>query len=194
MNLINRVTKWAGMAALTLATLTMAAPGGFAASNSIAPRDTVGSTVKYDLNKKVHHQLAMLPWYGVFDNLEYSVDGNIVTITGQVVRPVTKSDALASVKHIDGVGNVIDKITVLPPSGFDNRVRRAEYRAIFSEASLSGYSWGVNPAIHIIVDNGHVTLVGYVDNESDVHLATIRANSVPNVFSVTNNLKVARNG
>ncbi|MGH9828489.1 MAG: BON domain-containing protein, partial [Blastocatellia bacterium] len=142
------------------------------------------------LNKEVHHQLAMLPWYGVFDNLTYSTNGTEVTLTGQVVRPVTKSDALASVKHIEGVTKVVDNITVLPPSGFDNQIRRAEYRAIFSQASLSGYSMGVNPSIHIIVNNGHVTLEGYVDNETDIHLATIRANSVPNVFSVTNNLKV----
>ena len=136
----------------------------------------------------------MLPWYGVFDNLEYSINGKNVTLSGQVVNPATKRDALASVKHIEGVGNVVDNITVLPLSGFDNQIRRAEYRAIFSEAQLSGYSMGVNPSIHIIVNNGHVTLVGYVDNETDVHLATLRANSVPNVFSVTNNLKVGQRG
>ena len=196
MNLTNRLTKWAGVAALASATLLMVAPGGFAASNPVAPRNDAARTAKYDgfLNKEVHHRLAMLPWYGVFDNLSYSINGTEVTLTGQVVRPATKSGALGSVKRIEGVTKVVDHITVLPPSGFDNQIRRAEYRAIFSEASLSGYSMGVNPSIHIIVDNGHVTLVGYVDNETDVHLATLRANSVPNVFSVTNNLKVAQRG
>ena len=196
MNLTNRLTKWAGMAALASATLLMAAPGGLATPSSVAQHDDKTSSAKYDsfLNKEVHHRLAMLPWYGVFDNLEYTITGNDVTLSGQVVNPSTKSDALASVKHIEGVGNVIDNITVLPPSAFDNQIRRAEYRAIFSEASLSGYSMGVNPSIHIIVNNGHVTLVGYVDNETDVHLATLRANSVPNVFSVTNNLKVGQRG
>ncbi len=196
MNLANRLTKWAGMAALASATLLMAAPGGFAASNRVMQQDSAASSAKYDgfLNKEVHHRLAMLPWYGVFDNLAYSIDGKDVTLSGQVVNPATKRDALASIKHIEGVGNVVDNITVLPPSGFDNQIRRAEYRAIFSEGSLSGYSMGVNPSIHIIVNNGHVTLVGYVDNETDVHLATLRANSVPNVFSVTNNLKVGQRG
>jgi len=196
MNLTNKLMKWAGMAALASATLLMAAPGGSAASNLAVPQDGAGGNAKYGtyLNKEVHHRLAMLPWYGVFDNLEYSINGNNVTLSGQVVRPSTKRDALAAIKHIEGVGNVVDNITVLPPSGFDNQIRRAEYRAIFSEAQLSGYSMGVNPSIHIIVNNGHVTLVGYVDNETDVHLATLRANSVPNVFSVTNNLKVGQRG
>jgi hyperosmotically inducible protein len=196
MNLTNKLTKWAGIAALASATLLMAAPGGFAASNLAVPQDGAASSAKYGtyLNKEVHHRLAMLPWYGVFDNLEYAINGNDVTLSGQVVNPETKHDALASVKHIEGVGNVVDNITVLPLSSFDNQIRRAEYRAIFSEASLSGYSMGVNPSIHIIVNNGHVTLIGYVDNETDVHLATLRANSVPNVFSVTNNLKVAQRG
>ncbi|MGH9732503.1 MAG: BON domain-containing protein [Candidatus Acidiferrales bacterium] len=196
MNLTNKLTKWAGIAALASATLLMAVPGGFAASNTVPQQDHTASSPKYSgyLNKEVHHRLAMLPWYGVFDNLEYTINGNDVTLSGQVVRPSTKRDALASIKHIEGVGNVVDNITVLPPSGFDNQIRRAEYRAIFSEAQLSGYSMGVNPSIHIIVNNGHVTLVGYVDNETDVHLATLRANSVPNVFSVTNNLQVGQRG
>ncbi|MFI5073352.1 MAG: BON domain-containing protein [Terriglobales bacterium] len=196
MNLTNKLTKWAGIAALASATLLMAAPGGFAASNLAVPQDGAASSAKYGtyLNKEVHHRLAMLPWYGVFDNLAYTINGNEVTLSGQVVNPSTKGDALASVKHIEGVTKVVDNITVLPPSGFDDQIRRAEYRAIFSEASLSGYSMGVNPAIHIIVNNGHVTLEGYVDNATDIQLATIRANSVPNVFSVTNNLKVAQRG
>ena len=194
-NFTGRLTKWVGVAALALATAVVA-PNGLAASPRTTPQRITQHSAKYSayLNKEVHHRLAMLPWYGVFDNLSYTINGNDVTLSGQVVRSATKRDALASVKHIEGVGKVVDNITVLPPSGFDNQIRRAEYRAIFSEASLSGYSMGVNPAIHIIVNNGHVTLEGYVDNETDVHLATLRANSVPNVFSVTNNLKVARNG
>ncbi|MFI5126861.1 MAG: BON domain-containing protein, partial [Candidatus Acidiferrales bacterium] len=144
MNLTNRLTKWAGIAALASATLLMAAPGGFAVSNTVTQQDNRTSSAKYGtyLNKEVHHRLAMLPWYGVFDNLEYTINGNDVTLSGQVVNPETKHDALASVKHIEGVGNVVDNITVLPLSSFDNQIRRAEYRAIFSEASLSGYSMG----------------------------------------------------
>lgn len=195
-NFTKRLTKWAGVAALSFAALTMAVPSGLAASRATAPQSDGNGGAKYAafLNKEVHHRLAMLPWYGVFDNLAYAIHGSEVTLSGQVVNPSTKRDALASVKHIEGVTKVVDNITVLPPSAFDDQIRRAEYRAIFSEASLSGYSMGVNPAIHIIVNNGHVTLEGYVDNATDVHLATLRANSVPNVFSVTNNLKVDRRG
>lgn len=191
-NFTKRLTKWVGVGALSLATLTMGAPSGSAASPATAPQHHSKYGAKYDtwLNKEVHHQLAMLPWYGVFDNLAYTINGNEVTLSGQVVNPSTKYDALGSVKRIEGVTKVVDNITVLPPSGFDNQIRRAEYHAIFSEASLSGYSMGVNPSIHIIVNNGHVTLEGHVDNATDIQLATIRANSVPNVFSVTNNLKV----
>ncbi|MHB8410739.1 MAG: BON domain-containing protein [Candidatus Acidiferrales bacterium] len=192
-NITKRLTKWVGVAVLSSATLlTMGAPIGIAASRATTPRNESKYGAKYDtwLNKEVRHRLAMLPWYGVFDNLAYAINGNEVTLSGQVVNPSTKGDAVASVKHIEGVTKVVDNITVLPPSSFDNQIRRAEYRSIFSEASLSRYSMGVNPSIHIIVDNGHVTLEGYVDNATDIQLATIRANSVPNVFSVTNNLKV----
>jgi len=187
-NRTRALTKWVGVAALAFATLTMGAANGVAASRAVAPQ----TDAKYEawLNKKVRHELLILPWYGVFDNLEYSINGNVVTLSGQVVFPLTRQDAVGSVKNIEGVSKVVDNITPLPPSPFDNQTRRAEYRAIFSEPSLSKYSMGVNPAIHIIVDNGHVTLVGYVDSRTDVQLATMRANSVPGVFSVTNDLQV----
>jgi hyperosmotically inducible protein len=150
-------------------------------------------SAKYEawLNKQVHHELAMLPYYGVFDNLTYHVDGTQVTLGGQVVNPVTKSGAEDSVKRLEGVTRVVNDITVLPLSPFDNQIRRAEYRAIFRDAVLSRYSMGANPSIHIIVNNGHVTLEGVVDNASDRNVATLRANSVPNVFSVKNNLRIA---
>lgn len=175
------------LAVLAVATLTMGATAGMAAS-----RPAPGNDAKYEtwLNKQVRHQLLMVPWYGVFDNLAYSVNGTQVTLSGQVLNYAIKDDAAAYVKQIEGVTRVIDNITVLPPSPFDNQTRRAEYRSIFSEPSLSRYAMGVNPSIHIIVDNGHVTLVGYVDSKMDKQLATMRANMVPGVFSVTNDLKV----
>jgi hyperosmotically inducible protein len=108
-----------------------------------------------------------------------------------VVNPTVKSDAGNSVKRIEGVSQVVNEIQVLPLSSFDNQIRRAEYRAIFSDPSLSRYSMGAIPSIHIIVDNGHVTLVGYVSNQMDRTLAGIRAKGVPNVFSVTNDLRIA---
>jgi hyperosmotically inducible periplasmic protein len=142
------------------------------------------------LVKEVRHQLVMLPWYSVFDNLAYKVDGDKVTLFGQVTRPTLKSDAEAAVKSIEGVSSVVNNIEVLPPSPMDDQIRRAVYRAIYSEPALSRYSIQAVPSIHIIVKNGNVTLEGVVDNETDKNLAYLRASQVPNVFSVKNNLVV----
>jgi hyperosmotically inducible periplasmic protein len=143
------------------------------------------------LYKEVRHQLVMLPWYSVFDNLAYKVDGDKVTLYGEVTRPVLKSDAEAAVKSIEGVASVVNNIEVLPLSPMDDQLRRAVYRAIYGDPGLSRYSVQAVPSIHIIVKNGNVTLEGVVDNETDKNLAGLRANGVPNVFSVKNNLVVA---
>jgi hyperosmotically inducible periplasmic protein len=143
------------------------------------------------LSKQVRHELVMLPWYGVFDNLQYTINGSEVTLSGEVFQPITKSDAAAAVRRLAGVTRVVNEITVLPLSPFDNQIRRAEFRAIFTDATLSRYSMGAVPTIHILVDHGHVTLEGAVSNEMDRRIANIRANLVPGVFSVTNNLRVA---
>jgi len=144
-----------------------------------------------DMNDAVRHALVMLPYYSIFDDLGYRVDNGVVTLTGDVTRPVLKSDAGNAVKRIPGVTQVVNDIKVLPLSSFDNQIRRAEYHAIFGFAGLYRYALGANPSIHIIVDNGHVTLVGVVSNEGDKNLANIRANGVAGVFAVTNNLRVA---
>jgi hyperosmotically inducible protein len=179
------------MAVLALGMLGMGTPRAIAASQPAVSASTQqGSNYEAWLNKQVRHELLMVPWYGVFDQFGYSVNGTQVTLTGQVVNPATKTDAVASVKHIEGVTGVVDNITVLPLSSMDNQIRRGEYRAIFSYAGLYRYAMGANPSIHIIVDNGHVTLIGYVDNESDARMAYMRANSVPGIFSVTNDLRV----
>jgi BON domain len=144
------------------------------------------------LPDEVRHQLVMLPYYTVFDNLAYNVNPDgVVTLYGQVRQPWLKSDAVNAVKHIAGVTRVIDDIQVLPLSPMDNRIRRAEYRAIYGFNGLYRYAMGTNPAIHIVVDNGHVTLTGVVDNQADKNMAYLRASGVPGVFSVTNNLRVA---
>jgi hyperosmotically inducible protein len=144
-----------------------------------------------DLGDAVRHELVMLPYYNIFDDLGYQVDGGTVILTGDVTQPVLKSDAENVVKRIPGVTSVVNNIRVLPLSPFDNQTRRAVYRSVFGYASLYRYAMGAQPSIHIIVDNGHVTLKGVVDNEGDKNLAYIRANGVPGVFSVTNELRVA---
>ncbi len=141
--------------------------------------------------REVRHELVMLPYYGVFDDLAFKVDGGTVTLMGAVTRPTLKSDAERVVKKIEGVTQVVNNIKVLPPSPMDDQIRVAEYRAIYGDPALSTrYGFRALPSIHIIVDNGHVDLEGVVANEADKNLVNIRANSVPNVFSVTNNLQV----
>lgn len=145
------------------------------------------------LAKEVRHQLVMLPWYSVFDNLAFRVDGDKVTLMGQVTRPTLKSDAEGVVKNVEGVASVKNEIEVLPLSPMDDQLRRAVYRAIYGEAGLDRYAIQAVPTIHIIVKNGNVTLEGVVDSEMDKNLANLRANQVPNVFSVKNNLVVMGN-
>jgi hyperosmotically inducible periplasmic protein len=143
--------------------------------------------------REVRHQLLLLPYYSVFDNLAFRVDGDHVTLEGQVTRPTLKSDAEAAVKSIESVSGVTNNIEVLPPSPMDDQLRHALYRAIYGDPVLSKYGWSSMPSIHIIVKNGHLSLEGVVDSEADKNLAGLRANSVPNVFEVKNNLVVNSN-
>jgi hyperosmotically inducible protein len=144
------------------------------------------------LAKEVRHVLVMLPYYSVFDNLAFKVDGDHVTLLGQVVRPSLKSDAETVVKELEGVSGITNNIEVLPLSPNDDRIRRAVYRAVFGTPPLDRYVLQAVPPIHIIVKNGNVTLEGVVDNEGDKNLANIKANGVPGVFSVKNNLRVEK--
>jgi len=144
------------------------------------------------ITREVRHELLMLPYFGVFDYIAYKVDGYNVTLLGQVVRPVLKSDAENAVKHIEGVEKVDNQIEVLPPSPMDDGIRRRLFRAIYGYAALEKYELGVQKPIRIIVKNGRVTLEGVVDSEADKNLAGIRANGVSGTFSVTNNLQVVK--
>ena len=153
-------------------------------------RDQASAKAQERIIKEVRHELLMLPYVGVFDYLAYKVDGYNVTLLGQVVRPVTKSDAENAVKHIEGVEKVDNQIEVLPPSPMDDRLRHRLYRAIYGYPALERYALGVQKPIRIIVKGGHVTLVGVVDSQGDKNIAGIRANGVSGVFSVDNNLEV----
>lgn len=142
------------------------------------------------LEEQVRHELAMLPYYGVFDELSFEVRGDKVTLMGEVTRPVLRSDAENVVKLVPGVASVDNEIRVLPLSTFDDRIRWGELRAIYGNSVLFRYGLGAIPSIRIIVSNGHVTLEGIVDRQTDKNIAGILANGVPGVFSVTNNLDV----
>jgi osmotically-inducible protein OsmY len=141
--------------------------------------------------REVRHVLVTLPYYSVFDNLAYKVNGYTVTLEGQVTRPTLKGDAGKAVKGIEGVEMVVNNIEVLPLSPMDDRIRRAVYRTIYSQPGLDTYSLRAVPTIHIIVKNGHVTLTGAVGNAGDKQRAEIAAKGVPGVFSVTNDLLVS---
>jgi hyperosmotically inducible periplasmic protein len=187
--------------ALTIAVLT--------AGIAVAQNDQASANI----NNQVRHELTMLPYYGVFDNLEFTVDGGVVTLSGQASRPVLKSDAEGVIKKIEGVTTVRNEIEVLPLSSNDDRIRAAVYTRLYRTPALQKYTSNrtepilrhgrpghissiVNDppvgyhAIHIIVKNGHVTLEGAVGAQNDKNIANIQTNSIPGVFSVTNKLRV----
>jgi hyperosmotically inducible protein len=153
-------------------------------------RDQPSAKSQGRIIREVRHELLMLPYVGVFDNMAYKVEGGTVTLLGEVVRPVTKSDAESAVKHIEGVEKVDNQIEILPPSPMDDRLRIRLFHEIYGYPSLEKYALGVQKPIRIIVKNGRVTLEGVVDNEADKNVAGIRANGVPGIFQVTNNLQV----
>ena len=175
---------------LVLFTVLLTAAVTIVASAPAIHQETKASQ---NLVREVRHQLLLLPYYTVFDNLAFRVDGDHVTLEGQVTNPTLKHDAEAAVKSIESVSNVTNNIEVLPLSPMDDQLRRALYRNIYGDAVLSKYGWSAMPSIHIIVKNGHVALEGVVDSETDKNLAGLRANSVPNVFEVKNNLVVKGN-
>jgi hyperosmotically inducible protein len=144
------------------------------------------------ITREVRHELVMLPYYGVFDNLAYRVNGGTVTLMGQVTRPTLKSDAGNVVKNIEGVERVDNEIQVLPLSPMDDQIRRAAFFAIFSQPPLDRYAMQAVPPIHIIVDNGKITLEGVVGSQSDKDMAGLKANGVHGAFGVTNNLRVEK--
>jgi hyperosmotically inducible protein len=173
---------------ITLAVSLLVLPVGAVAKNQkfVSVSDRAWNRVE----REVRHELVTLPFYGVFDNLAFQVDGGTVTLLGQVSRPTLKTDAERVVKSIEGVERVINRIEVLPLSPYDDRIRLAAYRAIYGNTALNRYALQAVPPIHIIVKNGNVTLEGVVANEGDKNIADIQARSVPGVFSVTNNLRV----
>jgi len=177
--------------------LALALGMSFSAKNAAAT-DSAQTAVASDrgtqrITKQVRHELNMIPYVNAFDYMEFTVNAdNSVTLTGQVTNPVVKSDAGNVVKRIEGVERVNNQIQVLPVSFFDNGLRVRLFRTIYGYPALEKYALGVNKPIRIIVDNGHVTLMGVVDSQTDKNIAGLRANVVPGVFSVDNQLQVVK--
>ena len=151
-----------------------------------------GDRQQVQIAREVRHELAMLPYYSIFDDLKYRVDGTTVTLGGKTITNGLKRDAEGVVKNVEGVTNVVNNIQELPPFQDDQRIRMAVARKIFSFGNLSRYSWEAAPTIHIIVQSGHVSLEGVVDTQADKDAAGVQANGVPGVFSVANNLQVLK--
>lgn len=171
---------------------TMILAGSLMAAVMLMPAaSTSANAPAKPLEEKIRKELVTLPFYNVFDNLAFQIHGDEVTLTGQVTRPTLKSSAENVVKMVEGVAKVNNQIEVLPLSPFDDRLRLALFRAIYSQPGLDRYALGAIPGIHIIVNRGNVRLEGVVAREMDKNMATIRANGVAGVFSVENNLRVA---
>jgi len=144
-----------------------------------------------DIAAKVVHEVRMYSWYSIWDNVNIRVTEGNVELSGQVNQPFKKDDLGRLAQHVPGVVSVTNDLQVLPLSDFDNRIRQQVARAIYRDPVLSKYAVGAVPPIHIIVANGHVTLEGVVNNETDKNIAGIRANGAGLSFGqVTNNLRV----
>ncbi len=155
---------------------------------------TEGPPNESELAREVRHNLLMLPYYSIFDDLYFQINGSVVTLEGACPPEPPwniKSDAENAVKHIRGITQVMNNIKLLPLSDMDWQIRRAEARAIYGDPEIGmRYGYQALPPIHIIVDDGNVTLEGVVDNQFDDTLIHMRANQVPDVFSVTDHLIV----
>ena len=165
---------------------------GAGQTGSTSNRAAISDKARDRLIREVRHEIVTLPFFGVFDNIAFRVEGYTVTLMGQVTNPTLKGDAERAVKGIEGVERVNNQIELLPLSPNDDRLRLALYRAIYGFPGMEKYALPVIKPIRIIVKNGRATLEGVVANEMDKQLAYTRANGVPGLFAVTNNLQVEK--
>ena len=163
---------------------------------SVAPGPAKSSNGQMSMlvSDEVRHQLLMLPTYGIFDWIECEINADrTATLRGQVTRPTLKSDAENALRKIESIPSVDNQIEVLPVSPSDDQIRIAVYRSIFRyDGPLFRYATQSIPPIHIIVNNGRVTLKGVVADEKDSQLAFMAANGISGVFEVKNELRVPK--
>jgi hyperosmotically inducible periplasmic protein len=136
------------------------------------------------LERQVRSELLTLPFYGIFDNLQFTVEGRTVTLLGQVSRPSLRRDAESAIQNLEGVEIIRNEIEVLPVSLMDDRLRVRLYGALFTQPALQRYAMGGQPSLRILVKNGHVALIGFVNSKMDRDIARIQAMQAPGVFSV----------
>jgi BON domain-containing protein len=181
------IGSWFAATALLGSLVIPPGSGQTVPANSARPATDNAAT---SLSREIHHQILVLPFYSVFDSINFTLEGHKVTLTGQVLRRTLKENAEGAVKSIEGVNAVVNQIEVLPTSPADDDTRRAVYRALYEDSTLQRYAVQNVPPVHIIVKNGGVTLEGSVDSAADKNLAGARAGSVPNTSGVKNNLVV----
>jgi hyperosmotically inducible periplasmic protein len=184
---MRRTGSWIAGVALAGVLATCVEPAQTSGSkNSTKPSEAATTT----LSREIHHQILALPFYSVFDSIDFRLEGRKVTLSGQVLRRTLKENAEAAVKSIEGIDAVVNQIEVLPVSPTDDDLRRAVYRALYEDPILERYAVQNVPPVHIIVKNGKVSLEGTVESVSDKHLAGTRAATVPNVAGVKNDLQI----
>ena len=177
------MTKNIRLFALSLAVMAFSVTGIMAA--------TVSGESQKTLEKQIQTKILTMPYYGVFDSIAFQIDGGTVILSGKVYNGINRKTAQSRVSRLKGVTEVINNIEILPPSNFDDRIRRATVRGLLNTGGIYRFLIGPTPSMRIIVDNGHLTLEGNVATKGDVRIAYIVARGVPGVFSVTNNLKVS---
>lgn len=188
----NQTIHWLSRITLVSVALLvpMVEPAQAKQTTNTTNRNTIPMLTLSPLEDAVRHELVMLPYYGVFDNLEFKVDGDKVELSGQVTRPILAIDAQRAVERTNGVSQVINHVEVLPLSPNDDQIRLRVYRKVYGNSAMTLYAFQPVPPIRIIVKNGNVTLVGMVSRPMDKIIANLEANTVAGVFSVTNNLQV----
>ncbi|HSU31012.1 MAG TPA: BON domain-containing protein [Bryobacteraceae bacterium] len=206
-----RLSKTLASCLLCFSTFVLSGTAAQQTSTQAPSADSASQASMLRIARDVRKSILTLPEYGVFDYIHFGIKGRTVILKGEASRPTLKSAAENAVKKIEGVESVQNDIDVLPNSPNDDRIRAAVYYRIYSQPSLQKYTSNRGPqfrsltrrtmgitydppigyhAIHIIVKNGSVTLVGAVDNSSDAALAGMQANLTPGVFSVDNDLFV----
>jgi osmotically-inducible protein OsmY len=184
---MRRIAIWPALLALLFGFGTSSARGQTTATKNPSKSEDSGSS---SLSREIHHQILALPFYSVFDSINFTLEGRKVTLTGQVLRHTLKENAEGAVKSIEGVAVVVNHIEVLPTSPTDDDLRRAVYRSLYEDPTLARYAVHNVPPVHIIVKNGSVALEGSVESLSDKNAAGARVTAVPNVAGIKNELVV----
>jgi hyperosmotically inducible periplasmic protein len=168
--------------------LTGLIPVGMASVSKQTP--STPETQTKDLQDRIRHSLLMLPYFGVFDDIGYKLQGDTVTLVGEVRRPMLKDDAEQAIRKLSGVAKIVNDIEVLPLSPMDDSLRLITYRAIYSRPGFERYGLQAVKPIRIIVKNGNITLTGVVGSEFDKIQAEMAARGVPFAFSIKNELTI----